>query len=87
MVPLAHHERVIAYDRLAQVYVQYCHSGAHLGNLQQAKLYYTKAYQASILACGIDASLTMDLLKLSTNTPSSVHELQNRYSSRDNNDW
>ena len=74
-LPPVHHERVIHYDKMAQLAVA-CEE------VEVAKRYFNLAYAASRLACGEETPCTKQLQELATNTPRTVEELQRRYSSR-----
>jgi len=79
-LPAVHHEKVIHFDKVAQLLVSSC--GSIPANAAFAKQQFEKAYQFSILACGKDAPLTQDLLKLATDTPLTVKQLESHYQMR-----
>ena len=72
VVPKIHHEKVIFYDRVAQLAVLH-------GEVDFAKEYFIKAYEASCLSCGKNSSLSLKLKFLMQNTPNNVEELQKYY--------
>jgi hypothetical protein len=79
-LPAVHHEKVIHYDKIAQLYVASC--SINPSNVTLAKEYFRKAHQMSVLACGSDVPLSKDLLELATNTPTTVAQLQTHYQTR-----
>jgi hypothetical protein len=71
-LPPVHHEKVIIYDRLAQVCVG-------TGDIQIARDMYYKSYINSCLASGADTPPTQAIWLLYENTPQSLDELYHRY--------
>jgi len=80
ILPPVHHEKVVYYDRIAQLAVA-------SGNLEFAKYCFTTAYNMSCLACGVSTPTTMLLKVLAENTPKSISALQEHYrNSKKNNE-
>mmetsp|Transcript_7503 Transcript_7503/g.11220 ORF Transcript_7503/g.11220 Transcript_7503/m.11220 type:complete len:461 (+) Transcript_7503:212-1594(+) len=72
ILPIIHHEKVIYFDMMAQVKVL-------KGDIEGAKFWYDKAYQASKSVSGADTVPTLVLSELSHKPPNSVEELVKRY--------
>jgi len=68
----AHHEKVLFFDKLAQIALA-------SNNYDKAKLYFQEAYDQSLMAVGKDLPLTQKLYALATNTPRTITELQQSY--------
>ena len=71
-LPKIHNEKVIYYDRLAQLAIA-------VGEISEAKDMYRIAYDYSCLANGNTTPVTLSTRELVENTPSSLTELANRY--------
>ena len=77
VVPFVHHEKTIYYDNLAQVCVV-------LGDLQEAKAAYHKAFEVSCLVSGENCVPTQKFRQLMENPPQNAYQLQQTYAKDDN---
>mmetsp|Transcript_14763 Transcript_14763/g.14863 ORF Transcript_14763/g.14863 Transcript_14763/m.14863 type:complete len:506 (-) Transcript_14763:229-1746(-) len=71
-VPQPHHEKVVLYDQFAQLAVA-------CNRIDIARTSYQTAYEISCRVCGSDVPCSKDLYHLTSNTPSSIAELQEHY--------
>ena len=72
MVNGVHHEKVVFYDRLAQLAIA-------TGDIASAQDYFRQAYEMSRRVCGSDTPSSRKLLELATQCPSTIEELVARY--------
>lgn len=79
MLPRVHHEKVIHYDRLGQLYVCMACNTSSKDAHRLAGEYFALAYRCSQLACGEMAPLTITLKKLCDKTPTNLVELMSYY--------
>lgn len=96
-LPAVHHEKMVHYDRVAQLFLATVRPVPALGQVTpadraaiaqanaaavaNAKLYFGRAHQCCLQSCGASAHVTQVMLALATNTPTTVGELTSRYTS------